>query len=227
MYEMINSGNLHYDGFLAALNKGWRVAPIAGQDGHGTWRITNHVYRTGVLAPSPDPREHHAGHAREESLLHVGQEPRVIFSANGSVMGSVIASTESLSFRVSVFDPDAGDPKDQITRIEIVGDDGKAVSVEGLLRPLGSYERRSRARKQVVFREGLYRRQDRRADCLLGPHLDRNRHTNPRLCTVDEKRVAVRDRHPIQSATQFPPQPRFAEKIIFCVHAAQLWVSST
>ena len=52
MFEVINSGNLHYRAFLAALAKGWRIAPIAGNDSHGTWRITRHFYRTGVLAPS-------------------------------------------------------------------------------------------------------------------------------------------------------------------------------
>lgn len=127
MFEMINSGKLRYDGYIAALAKGWRVAPIAGQDGHGTFRITKHAYRTGVLAAS----------LSRENIMQAMRARRVYctwdknlnlsFSANGHIMGSAIPKPTSLDFRVNVYDPDVSDPKDCITRIEIVGENGVMV----------------------------------------------------------------------------------------------------
>jgi len=36
MLEVINSNkNVHYDGFLQALDSGWKVSPVAGNDNHG------------------------------------------------------------------------------------------------------------------------------------------------------------------------------------------------
>lgn len=131
MFEMINSGKLHYDGYLAALNKGWRVAPIAGQDGHGTWRITRSDYRTGVLALS----------RTREAIMQAMRARRVYctwdknlhlsFSANGNIMGSVIPAPTSLQFRVDVYDPDVTNAKDRITRIDLVGENGTLVATKG------------------------------------------------------------------------------------------------
>jgi hypothetical protein len=127
MFEVINSGNLHYAAFVTALEKGWRVAPMAGNDGHGTWRITTHNYRTGVLTPG----------LTRDNLMQAMRARRVYctwdknlklsFKANGQIMGSVLRNPSSLAFSVTASDPDAGDPNDRITKIEIVGDNGVVV----------------------------------------------------------------------------------------------------
>lgn len=127
MYEVINSGKLHYPGFLAALKKGWRVAPIAGEDGHGTGRIKKCDYRTGVLATS----------LTRENLLQAMRARRVYctwdkdlqlsFSANGSIMGFVIAKPTALNLHIVADDPDTTDANDHITKIEIIGEDGVIV----------------------------------------------------------------------------------------------------
>lgn len=128
MYEMINSGKLHYDGFLAALNKGWRVAPNAGIDAHGLWPIDHNTYRTGILAEKlTRDGIMQAIRARRvyctwDSNLHLS------FSANGHIMGSVLDSPTTLSFRVDAYDPDASGANDRIMRIEIVGENGKPVA---------------------------------------------------------------------------------------------------
>lgn len=127
MYEMINSGKLHYPGFLTALKKGWRVAPMAGEDGHGTGRIKE-SYRTGVLATS----------LTREAIMRAMRQRRVYctwdknlhlsFSANDQIMGSVLRDPASLSIRVCASDPDTADPKDAITKIEIVSIKGHVVA---------------------------------------------------------------------------------------------------
>lgn len=127
MFEVINSGKLHYAGYLAALAKGWRVAPVAGQDGHGTWRITRHAYRTGVLATSLT-REHLMQAMRARRVYCTwDQNLHLTFSANGSIMGSVLSKPASLAIRVNAYDPDLTDPKDSITKIELVGESGALV----------------------------------------------------------------------------------------------------
>ena len=122
MYEMINSKNLHYEGFLAALKKGWRVAPIAGLDNHGTWAITRHEYRTGVLAPSLTRENVVAAMRARRVYATWDTNLRLSFSANGRMMGSVLSEARQLSFHVYVHDPDMKDAKDRVTRVEIVGD---------------------------------------------------------------------------------------------------------
>jgi hypothetical protein len=127
MFEMINSGKLHYDGYLAALGKGWRVAPIAGQDGHGTWRITRSDYRTGVLSSSRTREGIMQAMRARRVYCTWDRNLRLSFSANGSIMGSVIPKPASLYLRVDVYDPDFADAKDRITRIDIIGENGALV----------------------------------------------------------------------------------------------------
>lgn len=128
MFEMINSGKLRYEGFLAALNKGWRVAPIAAQDGHGTWRITRQEYRTGVLATGLT-RDNLVQAMRDRRVYCTWDKNlRLSFSANGFIMGSVLRSPRNLSFRIDVYDPDTSNPEERITKMEIVGRDGVIVA---------------------------------------------------------------------------------------------------
>jgi len=122
MFELINSGKLRYPGYLAALEKGWRVAPIAGQDGHGTWRIARHDYRTGVLATSLTRENLMQAMRARRVYCTWDKNLRVFFSVNGSPMGSVLAKPASLDVRIDVYDPDTGSAGDRITKVEIVGD---------------------------------------------------------------------------------------------------------
>lgn len=123
MFEVITRAKLQYPGFLVALHKGWRVAPIAGQDGHGTHLIAAHHYRTGVLAPS----------LTRDNILKAMRARRVYctwdknlklsFKANGQIMGTVLKDPKSLDFSVT-----ASDSGDLITRMEIIGNDGAMVA---------------------------------------------------------------------------------------------------
>ena len=47
MLEVINSNNrIHHEAFVYALDKGWKVAPVAGNDNHGTTGISRNVSTT-------------------------------------------------------------------------------------------------------------------------------------------------------------------------------------
>ncbi len=51
LLEVINSNNkIHYAAFVNALDKGWKVAPVCGNDNHGFWGISHHTSRTFFLA---------------------------------------------------------------------------------------------------------------------------------------------------------------------------------
>lgn len=130
MYEMINNRKLRYDGFFVALRKGWRVAPIGAEDGHGTDRIATDLYRTGVLATSLTRENIMQGIRQRRVYCTWDKNLRLTFSANGRIMGSVLNNPASVDFRVSVYDPDATDANDRITRIEIVGDDDTVVAAK-------------------------------------------------------------------------------------------------
>lgn len=126
MYEMIN-GKLHYEGFIAALDKGWRVAPIAALDNHDLWKVTNHFYRTGVLVPSLTRENIMRAMRARRVYCTWDRNLRLTFRANGEIMGSVLNNPQGLTIGVRATDPDLKDAKDRITRIEIVGENGRVV----------------------------------------------------------------------------------------------------
>ena len=53
---------------------------------------------------------------------------RLVFSANGEIMGSVLEAPTRLELRVSVSDSDVENAGDTITRIETVGDNGAVIA---------------------------------------------------------------------------------------------------
>ncbi len=67
LLEVINSNkNIHYPAFLVALDTGWKVSPVCGNDNHGFWGITNHTSRTFVLA---EDQSRYPGRDEEPSHL--------------------------------------------------------------------------------------------------------------------------------------------------------------
>jgi hypothetical protein len=49
------------------------------------------------------------------------------YSVNGAIMGSTLARPNSYKFDIQISDPDTNEPKDKITKIEIVKDHGEVV----------------------------------------------------------------------------------------------------
>lgn len=125
MLEVINSNNkLHESAFVAALDHGWKVSPCCGNDNHGFWGITHHTSRTGVLATERtkpailDAMKHRRTYATLEGNLECQ------YTVNGSIMGSTLGRPSEFAFDIVVSDPDDDEPKDKITKIEILKDGG-------------------------------------------------------------------------------------------------------
>jgi hypothetical protein len=125
MLEVINSNNkIHYEAFVSALDKGWKVSPVCGNDNHGLWGITHHTSRTFVLATERskaailDAMKHRRTYAALDGNI------QCTYSINGAIMGSTLDRPADFHFDISIIDPDADNPKDKITKIDIVKDGG-------------------------------------------------------------------------------------------------------
>ena len=130
MFEVVNGGRANYKTFLAALNRGWRVAPIAATDTHGLWRIPRHFYRTGVLAPELTREEILKAMRERRIYATFDQNLRLTMWAGDKIMGSVLEGkgVEMLQFKIEVTDPDESNADDRITRMELVGKDGAVLA---------------------------------------------------------------------------------------------------
>jgi hypothetical protein len=106
-----------YEYYHQALDKGWHVAPTIGQDVHNGQWITCNEARTVVLAPSLtraniyDALKYKRVYATEDRNL------RLMYTVNGSIMGSILSNPSNLNIVIDVTDPDAGD---NISKIEIL-----------------------------------------------------------------------------------------------------------
>ncbi len=125
MLEVINSNNkIHYEGFINALDKGWKVSPVCGNDNHGFTGIGKHTSRTFVLATEKtkaailDAMKHRRTYASLDTNIQCR------YSVNGQIMGSTLNRPEDFNFDISISDRDTGNPKDKITKIDIVKDGG-------------------------------------------------------------------------------------------------------
>jgi hypothetical protein len=128
MLEVINSNkNIHYPAFVAALDKGWKVSPVCGNDNHGFWGITHHTSRTVVLAKAKtkedilDAMKHRRTYATLDTNL------RAKYTVNGAIMGSTLDKSSTFQFEIMVEDPDTTDEQDCINKIDIVTDNGAVV----------------------------------------------------------------------------------------------------
>ncbi len=126
MFELFSgNSNARTEAYLAALNKGWRLAPIASLDAHGTQMIAQKQYRTGVLAPSLTRESIMQAMRTRRVYATWDRNLRLTFRANGEIMGSVIREAANITCSIRITDPDTRDAKDLITRIEFVGENGK------------------------------------------------------------------------------------------------------
>jgi hypothetical protein len=128
MLEVINSNKkIHCQAFTNALDKGWKVSPVCGNDNHGFYGITHHTSRTFVLATSKtkaailDAMKHRRTYASVDGNLQCR------CTVNGAIMGSTLDRPEAFKFEITISDPDTDKPGDKITKIDIVKDGGAVV----------------------------------------------------------------------------------------------------
>ncbi len=125
MLEVINSNKkIHYQAFVSALDKGWKVSPVCGNDNHGFYGISHHTSRTFVLATNRtkvailDAMKHRRTYASLDKNIQCR------YTVNGTVMGSTLDRPTDFQFNIFISDPDTGNPKDKITKLDIVKDGG-------------------------------------------------------------------------------------------------------
>ncbi len=128
MLEVINSNkNIHYEGFLKALDAGWRVSPVAGNDNHGLNGIKAQTSRTFVLATSKTKAAILDAMKNRRTYASLDQNIQCRYSVNGKIMGSTLNDAKEFKFDISISDSDTNNPKDKITKIDIVKDGGEVV----------------------------------------------------------------------------------------------------
>lgn len=128
MLEVINSNwHIHYEGWLAALDGGWKVSPTSGLDNHGLTGIPTMKSRVFVLATSKtklgilDAMKHRRTYASLDNNIQCR------YTVNGAIMGSTLARPAQYKFDIDINDPDTTDARAKITRLDIVTDGGRVV----------------------------------------------------------------------------------------------------
>jgi hypothetical protein len=128
MLEVINSNtHIHEEGFINALDKGWKVSPVSGNDNHGLTGIPKDTSRTFVLAASRtkvailDAMKHRRTYAALDTNIQCR------YTVNGKIMGSTLDHPASFAFDIEISDPDTDNSGDRITKIDIVKDHGEVV----------------------------------------------------------------------------------------------------
>jgi hypothetical protein len=128
MLEVINSNyKIHYEGFVGALDHGWKVAPVCGNDNHNTAGISRNASRTFVLAKEPTKAAILDGMKNRRTYAAMDKNIQCKYTVNRAVMGSTLHGENKFEFDITVSDPDASNPKAKITKIDIVKDGGVVV----------------------------------------------------------------------------------------------------
>ncbi|QKJ29626.1 hypothetical protein HQ865_07625 [Mucilaginibacter mali] len=128
MLEMINSNtNIHYDAFIGALDAGWKVAPVCGNDNHGTMGIASQKSRTFVLATAKTKAAILDAMKNRRVYASMDNNIQCRYTVNGEIMGSTLKGNGTYKFDIDINDPDTGNPDDKITKIDIVKDGGQVV----------------------------------------------------------------------------------------------------
>jgi hypothetical protein len=129
MLEVINSNNkIHYPAFVNALDHGWKVSPICGNDNHGLGGITKQTSRTFVLATANTKTAILDAMKNRRTYASLSKNIQCRYWVNGAIMGSTLKAAGQYRFDISISQPAPNNPKDRITKIDIVKDGGAVVA---------------------------------------------------------------------------------------------------
>ncbi len=125
LLEVINSNKgIHYAAFVKALDQGWKVSPICGNDNHGYFGITRHTSRTFLLATNKTKAALLDAMKNRRTYASLEQDLQCRYTVNGAIMGSTLNRPNVFDFDITVSDPDTNNPKDKIVKLDIVKDGG-------------------------------------------------------------------------------------------------------
>ena len=126
MLEVINSNDhIHYQGFINALDKGWKVSPVSGLDNHGLTGIGKDKSRTFVLATAKTKVAILEAMKHRRTYASLDENIQCRYTVNGKIMGSTLGRPSTFHFDIHISDPDVNNPNDKITKIDIVKDHGE------------------------------------------------------------------------------------------------------
>lgn len=119
----------HLAGLIVELDRGWRVAPTCGADGHGLWRPSTNwgepgLCRTGLLATSLTKANVDDAFMNRRIYSTRDKNMQIQYKANGQWMGSIIGKPATINFDIQISDPDTGNAADKIKKIEIITEGG-------------------------------------------------------------------------------------------------------
>jgi hypothetical protein len=125
MLEVINSNNkIHYPAFINALDHGWKVAPVCGNDNHGLTGVLKNTSRTFVLAKSRSKADILEAMKHRRVYASTAPNLRCMYTVNGAIMGSTLSHPGVFRFDIAINGAGEGRPQDKITKIDIVKDGG-------------------------------------------------------------------------------------------------------
>jgi hypothetical protein len=128
MLEVINSNNkIHYPAFVSALDHGWKVSPVCGNDNHGIAGISRNASRTFVLAKDKTKEAILDAMKNRRTYASLDKNLQCKYTVNGAIMGSTLNRPTNFNFDIAINDPDTDNPKNKITKIDIVKDGGAIV----------------------------------------------------------------------------------------------------
>lgn len=122
--------NEYYSGFVAELDRGWRVAPTCGLDTHGLTSLkqvetsTKKPCRTGLLAPSLSRDTLIDAFKQRRIYSSRDTNMKVAYKVNDAWMGSQVGTPTDAVFNITVSDPDTANTQDKIKKIEVIGNGG-------------------------------------------------------------------------------------------------------
>ena len=128
LLEVINSNSkIHYEAFVNALDKGWKVSPVCGNDNHGFSGISRHNSRTFVLATAKTKTAILEAMKKRRTYASLDGNIQCRYAVNGAIMGSTLNRPQDFTFNISITDPDTDKPEARITKLDIVKDGGAVV----------------------------------------------------------------------------------------------------
>jgi hypothetical protein len=103
------------------------VSPVCGNDNHGFWGITHQTSRTFVLATNKTKAALLEAMKNRRTYVSLDNNIQCRYTVNGAVMGSILQRPSDFQFDIAVSDPDTGNSKGRITKVDIVKDGGAVV----------------------------------------------------------------------------------------------------
>ncbi|WP_147676728.1 CehA/McbA family metallohydrolase domain-containing protein [Algibacter pacificus] len=127
LLEIRNNQKSRGGGFISALDKGWRVSPVASIDNHNYTDIAIVQSRAFVLAERNTPKDILIAMRKRRTYASFDKNLECRYSVNDSVMGSVIPQKNTYDLKIYVNDPDTNEESDKISKIDIVTKKGKII----------------------------------------------------------------------------------------------------